>query len=495
MGKRSAKKNIITSLLLQIITILNGFIVPKIILLYFGSEVNGLISSISQFLNYINLLEGGVSGVIMASLYKPLANNHNEKVSGIIKATNLFFRKIGLIFIIYSLMVGILYPVLVHTPFSWGYVFVLTMILASSLYVQYFFSLTYRLLLNADRRGYIVSITQIIFVLLNLIFILVSVKCYPSIHAIKAVGVLAYSIQPIIYNWYINKNYNLNKKIDPDNDALSQRWSGFGQNLAFFIHSNTDVAVLTIFVSLTDVSVYSVYFMVIHSLRNLIMSIGSAISPSMGNILAGEDEEAKHHMFDLYEYGMGLITVFAFTCGALLIVPFVMVYTNEIHDANYRQPLFGVLLLAAEAIYCYRNPFVNVAYASGHFKETAIYAYMEAGLNIVISVIMVNKFGLVGVAVGTLISMSIRMICHVIYLKKNILYRPIKKFVSNILVFGGTIIVCCITLKFISFDIESYFTWLVYAVIVSLIMGVSLIVSSLLFRRELFKELIYKFIR
>ena len=63
--------NMISSLALQVCTIISGFIIPKIILSYFGSDVNGLISSLNQFLSYISLLEGGVTGVVAANLYKP----------------------------------------------------------------------------------------------------------------------------------------------------------------------------------------------------------------------------------------------------------------------------------------------------------------------------------------------------------------------------------------------------------------------------------------
>ena len=70
--KSVALLNTIANIILQIVTIISGFILPKIILSCFGSEVNGLVSSISQFLSYINLLEGGVMGVIMANLYKQL---------------------------------------------------------------------------------------------------------------------------------------------------------------------------------------------------------------------------------------------------------------------------------------------------------------------------------------------------------------------------------------------------------------------------------------
>ena len=68
-------KNIVSNIILQVVTIISGFIIPRIILINLGSDVNGLVASLNQFLNYITLLEGGVSSVILANLYKPLILN------------------------------------------------------------------------------------------------------------------------------------------------------------------------------------------------------------------------------------------------------------------------------------------------------------------------------------------------------------------------------------------------------------------------------------
>lgn len=62
------------------------------ILKTFGSDVNGLVSSLNQFLSYISLIEGGLTGVVLASLYKPLEEKNYNKVSGIVKATNKFLK-------------------------------------------------------------------------------------------------------------------------------------------------------------------------------------------------------------------------------------------------------------------------------------------------------------------------------------------------------------------------------------------------------------------
>ena len=90
--------NTSSNLLLRIISIVSGFIIQKLILDTFGSETNGLVSSISQFLNYVNLIEGGLNGVITASYYKPLADNNNSKISAIYITSRNFLRKISFVF-------------------------------------------------------------------------------------------------------------------------------------------------------------------------------------------------------------------------------------------------------------------------------------------------------------------------------------------------------------------------------------------------------------
>ena len=487
----NVKKNIITSLLCQIITILNGLIIPRLILGAFGSEVNGLVSSISQFLNYITLLEGGLSGVIMAALYKPLAEKDTKRVSAIINATNQFFRRIAVMFVGYMLIVATLYPLFVHTSFSWGFVASLAVIIGITLFIQYFFSLSLRLLINADQRGYIVLSAQIVFTIINFIFTLIVVNIYPEIHVLKIANVIAYCIQPIVFAAYVNKNYKLDRSIPPDKNAISQRWDGFGQNLAFFIHTNTDVVVLTIFCTLLDVSVYSVYFMVIGSLKNLVMSISSAVVPSIGNTLAGGDITKTNEAFDTYETGINLITTFAFACGIILIVPFVNIYTAGINDANYIQPVFGILLMTAEAIYCYRDPYVSIAYAYGKFKETSKYAYIEAISNIVISVLLVIRFGLVGVAVGTFVSMCYRFIMHVIYIKKNIINRPISKFAASFarsaIILGISVVLAFVVMFKLP---TSYGGWIVMAMIVACIVALMILIVQMVFNRKQFTALV-----
>lgn len=414
------------SIVAQLSTVISGLIIPRLILYTFGSDVNGLVSSITQFLNYISLLEGGVTGVVMAALYKPLNEGDNEKVSEILAAVKQFFNKIGLIYCAYTIGVGVLYPLLIHTKFEWDYIFTLTLILASNLLVQYFLSLSLKVLLDSDRKTYITSAVQILSIWVNLLVTVAAIKIWPEIHFVKLISGVVFLLQPLCYSIYVKNNYNIKWKARPDNDAIKHRWDGMGQNIAYFIHTNTDVVILTFFASLSDVSVYSVYFMVANSLKGFIMSISRVISPIIGKKLAAKDNDLND-VIDRYELLLGLITAFAYTNAANLILPFVKLYTTGVQDANYYRPVFGVVLLMAEALYCFREPYVGVAYAAGNFKETAKYAYVEAAMNLVISLLLVRKLGLLGIAIGTFISMLYRMIAHIFYLQNQVLYRPVKK--------------------------------------------------------------------
>lgn len=479
MEKKVVLRNVICSLLLQAVTILSGFIIPKIILNDFGSSVNGLVSSINQFLNYIKLLEGGLSGVIMAALYKPLNEGDHQKVSAIVKATASFFRKVGIIYVVYALALGLVYPLVVGTGYSYEYSVALILVLGMNLFVQYFFSLTYKLLLSADRKVFFVSLTQTLIIVLNTVSVWVCSKLFHDILLLKFATALIFLIQPLFFTTYVRKHYHLDQQAEPDQQALSQRWDGFGVNIAYFIHTNTDIVILTVFSTLANISVYSVHLMVVNALKNLIVSISSAISPSFGKVLAEDNHERLNRVFDQYEYWIYLISTILFTCGMILLTPFVMLYTSNIHDADYHQKAFGIILALSEMVYCIRDPYVSASYAAGHFKQISKYAYIEAALNIVMSVALVFKFGIIGIAVGTLLSMIFRMLAHIWYLKKNIVNRNVTKAIKPALVFTLTTVLCyfgitkCMTLDFTSYVAFFVNAFIIFCVVTIVNVGIS----------------------
>lgn len=490
MRKRVTLLNIISSIFLQLITIISYFVVPKIILSYFGSDTNGLVSSLNQFLNYITLVEGGITGVVSANLYKPLIDKNYKKISEILHTAKSFYKRIGLIFIIYSILLAVVYPLLFKNNFSWTFVFTLTLILSMKLLVQYMFSVTYKTLIVADKKSFIISISQSFMILFDIILAYVSVKIYPSIHLLKLFTGLLYLTQSVIYTYYVNKNYNINKSNKKlDNSLLKQRWNGFAVNVAAFIHSCTDISILTIFTNLSTVSVYSVYALVTSGLRQIVVAISRAIVPTIGQSYASNNQEELNIKMDLYEYIIFLLVFFLFSVGGLLITPFVMIYTNGINDANYYQPLFGILIIVSEALYLIKIPHLELSYSANKFKEITTPSFAEAIINLVISLLLVKSMGLIGIMIGTICAMLYRMFFHVFFTTKLIDGREQLIFYKKLIIFSlGTIIGIVIALLLIPKTQYNILSWVINAFIYSLVFGIIYCIISILFFK---KEIVY----
>ena len=477
MNKRT-HINILATLFLQFVTLISGFIIPRLTLVNFGSDVNGLISSLTQFLNYISLIEGGISSVIMASLYTPLFEKNQKKISSIISASNKFFKKIACILVFYMIFLAIFYPFFINTNFNWNFIFSLTLILGVSLFIQYYFSLTWKLLLQADQKVYISSLIQSVVIIINTVLTIIAMGIFKNIHIIKLIASFSFVIQPILFNLYIKNKYNIDLSAEPDQGALSQRWDGFGINIAAFLHGNTDVVVLTVFSTLKNVSIYSVYNLVAMGIRTLITSISAGLVPTLGNNYAEKDQWKLNKTFNYYETIIFFVTYTIYTCAVLLIVPFVEIYTSGINDANYNQPIFSLLLILSMGIFCLREPYVNMAYTAGRFKDASKYAYGEAVINIIMSVSFVYFYGLNGVALGTFFSMLYRTICQVFYLKKHILKRKVSIFLKKILIFTLSSLMGYILCRniFIYNNVVTWYQWIVYAFKTT---GIVLIVNSI----------------
>lgn len=489
MNKKNIKRitllNVIANVILQLANILSWFIIPKIVLSYFGSSVNGLVSSITQFLSYITLIEGGITSVVTATLYKPLVEKDTRKISSIIKTSNNFYRKIGIIFILYCIALAIVYPIIFDVGFSYIYVFTLVIILSLNLLIQYMFSLTLKNLLNADKKGYIVSFVQTIILILGVILAYISTKIYPSIHILKLLTGLLFALQPIILNRYVKKNYHIDYSMEEDKDLLKQRWNGFAINLAAFIHNCTDIAILTIFTNLSTVSIYSVYTIVTTGLKSIFNAISNAIVPTIGLAYASEDAEELNKKMDMYELITFNLVFYMFTIAGLLITPFVLIYTSGINDANYNQLLFGILLVIAEALYLIKFPHLNLSYTANKFKELTKPAFIEAGINIIVSLILVNKYSMIGVTIGTICGMIYRMIYQVYFTKQLIKSRKQIIFYKKLFIFIIFTLIGLVISNLVMIKAEvNILNWTLNAILYAVIFGVLYLIADCIFFKD-----------
>ncbi len=487
---KQLKMNTVVGLLSQLVTLVCGFIVPKLILNYYGTEVNGLVSSITHFLSFISLAECGMGVVVQSSLYKPLSEGDNQRISCVIKSAKRFFRKIAIILSIYIIVLLFVYPNIVDTSFDSWYTATLIVAISISTFVQYFICMSYRLLLIADQKGYIQQSFSILTQVLNTIFCVIIAISGGSIQVLKLCTSVVMLLQPLLLILYVKKHYKIDKKISVVEEPIKQKWNGIAQHIAYVVLENTPTVVLTLFSTISSVSVYNVYFLVVSGIKGVIQSAISGVQSLLGNMYAKGEVEALNRTFNYYEWLMHIVVVFLYTCTAILIVPFVQVYTIGVNDAEYVFPVFGILISLAQMFFCLRLPYNAMIFVAGHYKQTQSSAIIEAVINIVVSVSLVFSFGLVGVAIGTLFAMAYRTVYLVLYLRKNIMKRPVKLFVKHIVIDVVAIGLSIYLATSIQMGDISYLSWIIMAVKVAVVVGLIVLVLNTVFYIDLIKGLL-----
>lgn len=479
--KRRLAYNTFSSLFFQVTTIICGFILPRLILTAFGSDVNGLVNSITQFLGIISFLELGVGAVVQSSLYKPLAEHDEDQVSRVIKSANRFFRAIARILLVYVVSLVIFYPMFAKQQFGHAYTATLIIVISISSFAQYYFGIVNRLLLTADQHGYVQYNAQTVAIILNTVacFILIKLGC--GIQMVKLITSLIYLLQPIVIYLYVRKHYHINHKIIYAEEPIKQKWNGIAQHVASVILDGTDIVVLTMFASLSAVSIYSVYFLVVKGVKQLFLSMTNGIQSLMGELWANGEKKELKDLFGWTEWMIHTGTIFVFGVAAITIVPFVQVYTKGIMDADYVQPLFSFFLVMANAGHCLRLPYNLMILAAGHYKQTQSNYIVAAVLNIVISILAVKHYGLIGVAIGTLIAMVYQTVWMALYDSKNLIKWPFKNFLKQVAVDALTLVFMFVMTNMIQMATVNYVAWALYAVIVSIASVMVVIIVNMVF--------------
>lgn len=474
-----------TALVYQIVALICGFILPKQILLYFGSNVNGLVSSISRFLSVIVFMEMGVGPVIQSNLYKPLAEKDNDTISKIVVSAERFYKKIAYIFLVYIGSLVVFLP-RVNGDFDYWFTASLIIVISISTFAQYYFGITYQVFLNADQKSYVQTSLQLLTVVLNTIVCLVMMHLGSGLHLMKLASAGVYVIRPIVQNIYVKRKYKINHLIQFEGEPIKQKWNGFAQHLTSVVSGEIDVVLLTLFSTYQNVSIYSVYFLVVNGITNMFMMAVSGLEALFGNMLAKKEYKLLLSTFEAVESVVHIVVTVVYVATAILIAPFVSVYIDGISDADaYYLPVFGAILTCAYAAQCLRISYFRMIKAAGHYKQTQTGSFIAMMINIVVSVILVFKYGLLGVAGGTMLAMLFYTLYVAWYLRKNIINRPFYHIVKHLVIDVAVAVLGYFATRWLTMSEVSYFAWIIYAVSVTLIIAaIGLSINVLVYKKD-----------
>lgn len=434
MRTKKALYNIASQMSYEIIAMICGLILPRFILSAFGSNYNGIISSITQFLDYISILTLGVSGATRVAIYKAQANGGIKEVSAVLKATDLYMKKVACAFVGYLICLMVIYPLLFRAEFEIFEIASLVAVIGIGTFAEYFFGITFRTYLMANQCMYISNLIQIITKVASTLISVVLILQGHSILVVKIGSAVCFAGAPVALYFIVKKKFGILTDVDPDATALKQRNDVMAHSIANCVHQYTDIFLLTLFTTPKIVSVYSVYGLVLSSLRKLQSVFTSGLEGAFGELWANEEYEKFEHNFNTFEYLIFSFVSVVFSCALILLLPFIVLYTKGINDAEYTLPTFAFVSILADVFFCLRAPYLITVQAAGMYRETKKYAFIEAGLNFAISTVAVFQFGLVGVVLGTLVANLYRTVQYALFSTKHLFRgRSISVFLKRLL--------------------------------------------------------------
>lgn len=467
----------------QLVIIVCGFVLPRLIIVHYGSEVNGLISSISQFLAFFSVMDLGVGAVVRASLYEPLAKGDNDGVSRVLISSRRFFRKIGAILCLYTIGLMAAYPFLVDNSFDHLYVAVLIFALAASAIAQYFIGVVYQQLLVADQRSYVQQLLSAAAYVANTVLCVVLIRLGMSIQLVKLLAASVLVLQPLVQMLYVRRHYRLNFKLQLTEEPIKQKWNGLAQHVAQYVLRRTDIIVLTLFSTLENVSIYYVYSLVTSGLQQLVGILTTGMPSLFGDMLARDEKQKLDEVFPAFEWMVHTSVTWLHAVAGATVLAFVRVYTAGVQDANYIVPAFAALMILTSGLFCLRTPYSIMVLAAGHFRQTQFAAMVEPILNIAVSVALVWKLGLIGVVIGTLAAALYRTCYLAWYLKKAILMRGVRHYLGHLAVDIATAAAILLAARWMQMGEVSYLSWFLFAAKVgAAALGVSALFSLVFYR-------------
>ncbi|KAA6467045.1 hypothetical protein P4409_18620 [Bacillus thuringiensis] len=484
--------NSVSMALCQLIVMLAGFITPKVMLHYYGSEVNGLVSSINQFVSYFYLVEMGLSAATVYALYKPLAENNHNAINAVVSAANKFYTQAGYIFVSLTLGLAIIYPMLVKTdaltPINIG---ILVLVLGVNGALEFFTLSKYRAIISADQRAYVISYATIAYIILNTSIIVILARLGVGIVLLQTIALLSIFLRSIILMVYVKIKYKyIDYKVEPNTAVLDKRWDALYQQILGIIYKSSPVIILTLFVKdLTLVSIYTIFNIIMLGIGGILEIFMSGLSASFGDVIARKEKGTLQRAFREFEFVYyGLITI-VYGVAFVTIMPFIRIYTEGITDAVYDNTIIGFLMVLNGLFYNLKVPQGMLVISAGMYKETRVQVTIQACIILIGGIILSFYWGIIGVLVAAILSNVYRDIDLLFFVPNKITSLPVKSTIFRWINIMCSLIIICVPFYFIEMEPNGYITWFLYAMMVAIYGVLVILCSGYIFEKSEIKNI------
>lgn len=447
------------------ITIFNLVYYNYLIQIY-GSEVNGLISTLTQFVSLFAIIEGGFTTASVVATYKPIIDKDYKKLNDILYTTKRTYYRLGILITGAVLICGSIYIRFIDSPFSYAQTYALLIISVLTTAFSLCFLSKYSVLLQGDNKEYIFTglslVSRTVTWMLSMFLIVKGV----NIVLVFAINTLNILVNTSFIRCYERKNYNyVTYKGNYDKSLISGTEDVLFQKIANTVFTSTDLVIISVFINLASASVYNLYYQIFRAMYNLLGSVAQAPFNSFGQL--ANDKESRNHLkdyFNIYQHTMLIAASVLLGTTGSLVIPFVKVYTANIRDIDYIYPTLAVLFFLQTFTQIINRPYGTILNATGNFRMQNIQCFLAAVLNIIVSVAFIKQWGICSIVFGSFVATFVILAMNIYQAYRNVLHSSMEKTIRNIIMNYGICVLFIVIMLKVNIVPESYLIWVACAV-------------------------------
>ena len=473
------KKDIILNFIFTFFTSLLLFFQNRYFVQYLGIETLGIMKLFSQLLQYLNIVELGLGSASAFALYKPLAERDIEKISIILSTIKRSYNKISIVIFSLGLVVTPFLPYFMkidsfHKNIYLYWLLYLVNTVSTYLYIKYV------ILFTASQEfiyvRFIQSTSKAFYQILQIIFIIK----YQSFFIFVLVILLDNLTQYILFRIHYERKYfyiyeTKERYTGLIKDIKNLFWHKIGGLVVF----NTDLILISKFVSLEIVGIYASYQLILQMVLMLSNISVSVMRPKLGKYISINNKNTIYVLYKKINIIFLYIGLLLTMCTYILIDNFIKIWIG----VEYILSNLTIQLLMINLLINIFRTIVEVFKETSGFFDDIQAPILEAIINLVFSIILGIKYGLDGIIIGTIISnILVIMIYKPILVFKRCFDKGVKEYIK---IYGNYLILLIISLillniatkPFIRTDINTWIDWIIYAITISVITGVALFIA------------------
>lgn len=453
MRIQNSLKNMFFGVSGQIISAIMGFIVRTALIYTLGIEyvgIDGLFTSILVMLSLANL---GFDTAIIYSLYKPLAENDQYRIQAFMNLYQKAYRIIGIIVLLIGLSLLPFLPLIIDGETSVKNIKIIYILFLVNSASSYYFVYKQSILI-ADQRQHVISKIHSIFIIISnisQILLLLSTRNYLSILSIQFIFKI---LENIFIAYTVNKYYPYLKGRNQAKLTKSEKKQFFENLYSLLLYkisgvviNGTDNILISAFVSVTAVGIYSNYLLILATLSTFLGYFFYSITASVGNLIVTENSEKQFFIFRVLHFANFWIYGLCAVCLWNLINPLITLWIGEQYVFN-KLIVFAIILNFFTA--GMQNASTTYRETTGLFKKGKYRPVIAAIINIVASIILAREIGISGIFIGTVLS---RMLTYFWYdpyvIYKYVFKKSVKIYFLRYIWFCFLVFLCTFISDFI----------------------------------------------